>query len=191
MRCPAGQASLAWHSGGAGAPPGSTKRPCQELADDRKAQSQTPAITSPEALFERRNAEGSETARGSQAGHLRRKRGPVVRKSSHVARRKAPAQSPSRSRSIGLRLSARHPLKARTHARRGKGLACLVVAQQFAPYLPLVGRSGVALATLGWGLSARVTKRRPNCETHTPPGALKRARHPPHQGEGWSKGQLS
>ena len=38
MRCPAGQASLARYSGGAGAPPGSTKRPCQELADDRKAQ---------------------------------------------------------------------------------------------------------------------------------------------------------
>jgi hypothetical protein len=38
VRCPAGQASLARHSGGAGAPPGSTKRPCQELADDRKAQ---------------------------------------------------------------------------------------------------------------------------------------------------------
>ena len=38
VRCPAGQASLARYSGGAGAPPGSTKRPCQELADDRKAQ---------------------------------------------------------------------------------------------------------------------------------------------------------
>jgi hypothetical protein len=33
-RCPAGLASQAWHSGGAGAPPGSTMRPCQELADD-------------------------------------------------------------------------------------------------------------------------------------------------------------
>jgi hypothetical protein len=34
VRCPAGQASQGWHSGGAGAPPGSTKRPRQELADD-------------------------------------------------------------------------------------------------------------------------------------------------------------
>jgi hypothetical protein len=34
VRCPAGQASQARHSGGAGAPPGSTMRPRQELADD-------------------------------------------------------------------------------------------------------------------------------------------------------------
>ena len=79
MRCPAGQASLARHSGGAGAPPGSTKRPCQELADDRKAQAKRLRLFLPRRLTKRRNGEGSETARGSQAGHLRRKRGPAVR----------------------------------------------------------------------------------------------------------------
>jgi hypothetical protein len=31
---PAGLVSLTSHSGGAGAPPGTTKSPCQELADD-------------------------------------------------------------------------------------------------------------------------------------------------------------
>jgi hypothetical protein len=33
VRCPAGLVSLTSHSGGAGAPPGSITRPCQELAD--------------------------------------------------------------------------------------------------------------------------------------------------------------
>jgi hypothetical protein len=34
---PAGLVTRIRHPGGAGAPPGSTKRPCQELADDRLA----------------------------------------------------------------------------------------------------------------------------------------------------------
>jgi hypothetical protein len=41
---------------------------------------------------------------------------------------------------------------------------------QRTPYLPLVGRSGVALATLGWGLDL------------TPPGALRSA--PPSTSRG-------
>ena len=40
-------------------------------------------------------------------------------------------------------------------------------------YLPLVGRSGGAEGDAGVGGRCL-----------TPPGALKRARHPPHQGEG-------
>jgi len=46
---------------------------------------------------------------------------------------------------------------------RGKERACLVGALQQTLYLPLVGRSGVAFATLGWGLAsphpARLRKR--------------------------------
>jgi hypothetical protein len=34
VRCPAGLACQASHSGGAGAPPGPKMRSCQELADD-------------------------------------------------------------------------------------------------------------------------------------------------------------
>jgi tetratricopeptide (TPR) repeat protein len=53
----------------------------------------------------------------------------------------------------------------------------------YGTYLPRVGRSGVALATLGWG--ATLKQRSVSAtENFTPPGALEVARHPPHQGEG-------
>ena len=38
VRLPAGWSSHDQHSGGSGAPPGLTTKPCQELADDRKVQ---------------------------------------------------------------------------------------------------------------------------------------------------------
>jgi hypothetical protein len=52
------------------------------------------------------------------------------------------------------------PLRARARPRCGNRDACLVVAQQHPPYLPLVGRSGVALATLGLGGQAHHPTRR-------------------------------
>jgi hypothetical protein len=76
----------------------------------------------------------------------------------------------------GLRLSARHPphpeegrrpfskdrgatVISRTRRRRGKepGMPCSRAATMSLP--PLAGRSGVALATLGWGRCAQVAKR--------------------------------
>ena len=95
------------HSGGGGAPPGLTKKPCQELADDLRV-CQTPAITSPEALSKRRNGEGLETVRGSLAEHLWRKRGLPVRQ---VAAAGAPrgARASSDANHKGLRFLARHP----------------------------------------------------------------------------------
>ena len=58
------------HPGGAGAPPGSTTRPCQELADDREVYSKRdPSLSRGERIRIKR--------RDGPAGHLRRKRGPA------------------------------------------------------------------------------------------------------------------
>ena len=96
MRCPAGLASHAKHSGGAGAPPGPKMRPCQELAVDPLA-------------YTKRGPHNVDFGPFGKAGHLGRKRGPVVVKSPRLARREAPRVSPRRD-AIGLRFSARHPL---------------------------------------------------------------------------------
>jgi len=51
------------HSGGAGAPPGSTTRPCQELADDRLAYpKRDPSVDLPSGLG-KRGTDGESAAR--------------------------------------------------------------------------------------------------------------------------------
>jgi hypothetical protein len=95
VRCPAGLASQARHSGGAGAPPGSTMRPCQELADDRKVYAKRVSSKTKER--------GALTAKARPGRPL---------KLPHVARREAPAVVRKDRGAIGLRFSARHPFGA-------------------------------------------------------------------------------
>ena len=65
-----GSISQDWHPGGAGAPPGSTTRPCQELADDREVYiKRDPSLSRGERIRIKR--------RDGPAGHSRRKRGPA------------------------------------------------------------------------------------------------------------------
>ena len=111
-----GSISQDWHPGGAGAPPGSTTRPCQELADDREVYiKRDPSLSRGERIRIKR--------RDGPAGHLRRKRGPALsnrRKCSccaiaslheRVWRAGRRPRGPRQDRdTIGLRLSARHPL---------------------------------------------------------------------------------
>ncbi len=78
-----GARSQASHSGGIGAPPGTTKSPCQELADDGGA-------------FERRWKTG--------------KRGPMSNKRCDWRAERRPPRSARIADTTGLRFSARHPL---------------------------------------------------------------------------------
>jgi len=79
VRRPAGPVSQAGHSGGGGAPPGLTKKPCQELADDREVQTNESDRRLSTALS-RREAEHPNGAKGPRAGRSRRKAGPAVAK---------------------------------------------------------------------------------------------------------------
>ena len=60
------------------------------------------------------------------------------------------------------------------------------VNEQRTPYLPLVGRSGVAPATLGWGAFALKERSGSASEMSHPTRRAQEARRPPHQGEGWN-----
>jgi hypothetical protein len=136
VRCPAGQASLARHSGGAGAPPGSTKRPCQELADDRKAHAKRLRLLLPRRFpsagmergrkrreDRRRGTYGESAARRSASHRKKGKRisGAAWRRVFYLRYRASRCLSACwraerrprgllRDRdAIGLRFSARHP----------------------------------------------------------------------------------
>ena len=62
-------------SGGVGAPPGSTTRPCQELADDRRFKPNAcDRLVLVGAMHRDEEPERDERI---EAGHLRRKRGPA------------------------------------------------------------------------------------------------------------------
>ncbi len=119
-------------------------------------------------------------------------------KSPHVARREAPAVVRKDRGTIGLRFSARHPLRGSPLRGPLRGFrwrpanpgcvtriaatmehALMAETQQHTPYLPLVGRSDDAFRRRRGG---GVLRRR---DTHPTRRAL-RARLPPHQGEGWS-----
>jgi hypothetical protein len=82
---PAGRFTQSLHPGGIGAPPGTIRSPCQELADDRRPFRVQP---SPKA-------------------------GPGAEQTLPLARREAPARFRKSRDTIGLRLSARHPLRPR------------------------------------------------------------------------------
>jgi hypothetical protein len=98
VRCPAGRGSQPRHSGGAGAPPGSTMRPCQELADDLSI------ALSPSGLLER---DGSVPKLFEPDGALRlpecvtpkRKRGPAVRQITACGAPRGARRGPQGSRS--------------------------------------------------------------------------------------------
>ena len=136
MRCPAGQASLARHPGGAGAPPGSTKRPCQELADDRMAHAKRLRLLLPRrfpsARMERgrkrredrrRGTYGESAARRSASHRKKGKRigGAAWRRVFNLRYRasrflsacwraeRRPRDLRRDRDAIGLRFSARHP----------------------------------------------------------------------------------
>jgi hypothetical protein len=107
-RCPAGQASQARHSGGAGAPPGSTMRPCQELADDLIVA--LPAFAKPASAGEGRPAFGllerDVTGTGTKAIRRpsferspKRKRGPAVRQVTACGAPRGARRGPQGSRS--------------------------------------------------------------------------------------------
>ena len=87
-RCGAPRGLARWpsHSGGAGVPPGPKMRSCQELADDPLA-------------YTKPGPHNVDFRPFGKAGHSGRKRGPVVAKSSPLARREAPAVVPKGSRS--------------------------------------------------------------------------------------------
>ena len=96
VRCLAGRLTHSRHSGGTGAPPGLTMKPCQELADDRKVYTKRDPDPSHEAKNGKRGTYGESGARC------------VAQKSTTLARREAPACR--KARATGLRFSARHPL---------------------------------------------------------------------------------
>ena len=146
---PRGSGSSTRHSGGAGAPPGLTMKPCQELADDRKVQ--TKRRLSP--LLSVDAERGTPTGQRTAAGHLRRKRGPVCREktpqiacataSLHERMWRAERRPPRSARiadTIGLRLSARHPLirgatmsKPQTHCVVGRSAHALIASPRRKP----------------------------------------------------------
>jgi len=109
VRCPAGQASLARHSGGAGAPPGSTKRPCQELADDRKAHAKRLRLLLPRRF----PSAGMERGRKRREDRRRGTYGESAARRSASHRKWRAERRPRGLRrdrdAIGLRFSARHP----------------------------------------------------------------------------------
>src|SRR3990170_1786807 len=99
MGCGArGACSQASHPGGVGAPPVPITRPCQELADDL-------GVALPASGLLERNA-------------LTGKRGPALLNRRFWRAERRPRAA--RHDTIGLRLSARHPLISRTPPRRGE-----------------------------------------------------------------------
>jgi hypothetical protein len=143
VRCPAGQASLAGHSGGAGAPPGSTKRPCQELADDRKAQAKRLRLLLPRrfpsAGMERGRKRREDRRRGTYGESAAR------RSASHRKWRaeRRPPRPATDADAIGLRFSARHPFEGTANPGCFK---CIAATKEHArmprrhSYLPARGR---------------------------------------------------
>ncbi len=130
MQCPCGfHSTRVKHSGRRRAPPGSTTRPCQELADDPRVYFQTPAVAS---LVGGCGDEEPKRDDRTAAGHLGRKRGRRRKSTQWRAARRPPCLATDTD-TIGLRLSARHPLIRGTSSstpdaemRRGDVVACLL-----------------------------------------------------------------
>ena len=131
MRCPCGfHSTRVKHSGRRRAPPGSTTRPCQELADDPRVYTKRRLSPLSSVDAETRNPNGTIGQRrgisgesGAGAGNDRDWR---------AARRLRAARHEPRI----MRLSARHPLVPRgeinkpdAETRRGKEPACLIRAR--------------------------------------------------------------
>jgi hypothetical protein len=89
------------HPGGIGAPPGLTTKPCQELADDREAYQRSLDVV-------------LTCVRRGFAGHSRQKRGPVSASRRTWRAERRPPPPATEVVTIGLRLSARRPLRGET-----------------------------------------------------------------------------
>ena len=182
MRCGVPRVRLrkARHSGGAGAPPGSTMRPCQELADDLSfalsafglLERESVALSA-SGLFERDVTETGTKAirRPSFERSPKRKRGPAVRKITACGAPRGARRVRQRMRNhricafrratpFGGNLLGAHFVGSVGQVSKPRMLkriaamkehALMVERTQQTPYLPLVGRSDDAFWRVGVG----------------------------------------
>jgi len=156
-RCPAGLVATR-HSGGIGAPPGTTRSPRHELADDLGF---CATGLPPSRSLLRRAKEGRPTCSPwrSRSGFAsaqpgarcpNRKAGPGAEQTLHLARREAPAVSGNGHGAIGFApFGAPSPhfdegetVISRTRLAPRQGERMSYVTMQRTPSLPLMGRGG-------------------------------------------------